>query len=110
MIEETIRSDNMGERIASFGWDVREVENGNDMKQLYETLRDLPPSKPDRSKPICLMLHTKKGCGVKYMEDGMAKWHAGGIGDDKIDETYASINNELEKQLGETDRLIADCR
>ncbi len=110
LIEETIRSDNLGERIASFGWDVREVADGNDMKELYETLRDLPESIPGHRKPICLLLHTKKGCGVQYMEDGMAKWHAGGIGDDKIDETYASIDNKLKAQLEETDRLIAACK
>ena len=110
LVNDTIRCDNLGERIASFGWDVREIENGNDMKQLYEALRDLPASVPGHRKPICLVLHTTKGCGVQYMEDGMAKWHAGGIGDDKIDETYASIDAKLKAQLAETDRLIAEAR
>lgn len=108
LVGETIRDDNLGERIASFGWDVREVENGNDMKQLYAALRDLPASTPGHAKPVCLILQTTKGCGVQYMEDGMAKWHAGGIGDDKIDETYASIDKKLAAQLAETDRLIAE--
>lgn len=105
---ETIRDENLGQRIASFGWDVREVENGNDMKQLYAALRDLPASTPGHGKPVCLILHTTKGCGVQYMEDGMAKWHAGGIGDDRIQETYASIDSKLAAQLAETDRLIAE--
>lgn len=108
LVGETIRDDNLGERIASFGWDVREVENGNDMKQLYAALRDLPEAIPGHAKPVCLILQTTKGCGVQYMEDGMAKWHAGGIGDDKIDETYASIDQKLAAQLAETDRLIAE--
>lgn len=108
LISQTIRDDNLGQRIASFGWDVREVENGNDMKQVYQALAELPESDGTlRRKPICILLHTTKGCGVKYMEDGMAKWHAGGIGDDKIDETYQSIQDQLDVQLAETDRLLA---
>ncbi len=108
LTSETIRDDNLGERIASFGWDVREVENGNDMLQLYETLRDLQEATPEHRKPVCLVLHTTKGCGIQYMEDGMAKWHAGGIGDDKLEETYASIQTKLDAQLARTDRLIAE--
>lgn len=108
LVGETIRDDNLGERIASFGWDVREVENGNDMKQLYAALRDLPEATPAHAKPVCLILQTTKGCGVQYMEDGMAKWHAGGIGDDRIDETYASIDRKLAIQLEQTDRLIEE--
>ncbi len=110
LVRETINDDNLGERIASFGWDVREIENGNDMKQLYQALRDLPPSGPAHGKPICLVLHTTKGCGVQYMEDGMAKWHAGGIGEDKIAETYQSIDEKLKAQLEETDHLIAQAQ
>lgn len=107
LVSETINEDNLGERIASFGWDVRELADGNDMKQIYEALDQLPRyNGADRAKPICLLLHTKKGCGVQYMEDGMAKWHAGGIGDDKIDETRKSINDKLSAQLAETDAII----
>lgn len=107
LVSETINEDNLNERFTSFGWDVREIENGNDMIQLYEALKNLPDRNgADREKPICLLLHTKKGCGVQYMEDGMAKWHAGGIGDDKIEETRKSINDKLETQLAITDLII----
>ena len=107
LVSETINSDNLGERIASFGWDVWELADGNDMKQIYEVLNSLPVrSGEERAKPICILLHTKKGCGVQYMEDGMAKWHAGGIGDDKIDETRKSINDKLAAQLAVTDAII----
>ncbi len=54
------------------------------------------------------MLHTTKGCGIQYMDAGLAKRHAGGIGDDKLEETYASIQTKLDAQLARTDRLIAE--
>ncbi len=109
LTSETINDANLGERIASFGWDVREVAHGNNMKELYEALRDVPEvNDTARSKPICIILHTVKGCGVQYMEDGMAKWHAGGIGDDKIAETYQSIDDKLAATLAETDRMIRE--
>lgn len=109
MISETINDDNLAERIASFGFDVKNLKDGNDMKEIYECLRDLPEVDWSKEqKPICIILNTVKGKGVKYMEDGKAKWHAGGIGDDKIDETYKSIEDELNADLAITDKLIAE--
>lgn len=107
LVSETINSDNLGERIASFGFHVLDVADGNDMIQIFEAIESIPRYPGEvRQKPTCLLLHTKKGCGVQYMEDGMAKWHAGGIGDDKIEETRASIQNKLEISLAETDRIL----
>ena len=107
LVSETINSDNLGERIASFGFHVIDVADGNDMIQIFEAIESIPRYPGEaRQKPTCLLLHTKKGCGVQYMEDGMAKWHAGGIGDDKIEETRASIQNKLEISLAETDRIL----
>ena len=107
LVEETVNMNHLDERMASFGWDVRELSDGNDMKALFEALRDLPVRNgADREKPISLLLRTIKGCGVQYMEDGMAKWHAGGIGDDLIDETRRSISDKLAAQLAVTDALL----
>ena len=109
MTADTIDDYNLGDRIASFGWDVVEVKDGNDMKQIYTALKSLPEVDWNKvQKPVCFVLHTVKGKGVKYMEDGKAKWHAGGIGDDRIEETYQSIENELQQDLAVTDKLIAE--
>lgn len=106
---ETIDDYNLGDRIAAFGFDVRELKDGNDMKQIYTVLKSLPEVDWNKEqKPICIILNTIKGKGVKYMEDGKAKWHAGGIGDDMIEDTYKSIDNELNIDLAITDKLIAE--
>lgn len=107
LVKDTINSDNLPQRIEAFGWEVRTVADGNDMAQLYEALDGLPAaSGTERRKPLCLFLNTVKGCGVQYMEDGLAKWHAGGIGDDKIDETRRSIDDKLAAALAKTDAIL----
>lgn len=57
---------------AAFGWNVIDVEDGNDMAQIVGALDSLPPANSD--KPTCIILHTVKGKGVSYMERQLM-WH-----------------------------------
>ena len=54
----------------AFGYDVVEVEDGNDMEQVVNALR-VPPCP---GKPRYILMHTLKGKGVSYME-GQVGWH-----------------------------------
>ena len=54
----------------AFGYDVIEVENGNDMKQVLDALHT-PPC-PGKTRYI--ILNTTKGKGVSFME-GQVGWH-----------------------------------
>lgn len=54
----------------AFGYDVIEVADGNDMKQVLEALKT--PSCP--GKPRYIILNTLKGKGVSFME-GQVGWH-----------------------------------
>ena len=54
----------------AFGYDVIEVENGNDMKQVLEALH----TPPCPGKPRYIILNTTKGKGVSFME-GQVGWH-----------------------------------
>ena len=63
----------------AFGYDVIEVADGNDMKQVVDALR-VPPCP---GKPRYILLQTLKGKGVSFME-GQYKWHGGGISDDDL--------------------------
>jgi transketolase len=87
--ERTISLEPLAERWKAFGWAVREV-NGHDLYQLTEALHAIP-FKP--AMPSCILAHTRKGCGVSFMENRV-EWHH-----------RVPTNEELEaalKELGET--------
>jgi transketolase len=107
LVEEIISSDNLYERITSFGWDVREIEDGNDMCQLFQALDTLPGTDGSKSKPICLLLHTVKGCGVDFLEQDMANCHAYSLDGEKLKRAHSSIDKKLESDLAKLEVYIS---
>lgn len=55
---------NMGERFASFGWFVQEV-NGHDIGEICNAIA---AAKEQSGKPAAIILHTHKGNGCKFAE------------------------------------------
>lgn len=60
----------LGEKWASFGWSVCEID-GHDMKELERVLRKVPDG---TGKPVAIVAHTVKGKGISFMEDDN-NWH-----------------------------------
>ena len=61
---------NIHAKAEAFGYDVIEVADGNDMKQVLEALH----TPPCPGKPRYIILNTLKGKGVSFME-GQVGWH-----------------------------------
>ncbi len=57
-------------KFRAFGFDVVEVDNGNDIEQVIAALE----KKTEPGKPKCIVAHTTKGKGVSFME-GQVGWH-----------------------------------
>jgi transketolase len=68
--ERTVSLEPLADRWRAFGWVVKEVD-GHDMETLIATFRGVPF---ESGKPNCVIAHTRKGCGVGFMED-RAEWH-----------------------------------
>lgn len=77
----------LGEKYRAFGFDVTEVQDGNDIEQVLKAL-DTPKKE---NMPRMILCHTLKGKGVSYME-GQVGWH----GKAPNDEEYAKAMAELE--------------
>ena len=60
-------------KFEAFGWDVLDVENGNDLDAIDQAIT-LAKEKTGKGKPICLLLHTEMGNGIDFMM-GTHKWH-----------------------------------
>ncbi len=58
------------------GWTVIPVENGHDLQAVYTALeKGVAAAQADPSKPICLMVKTVKGFGVKATEESASGGH-----------------------------------
>ena len=82
-------------KFEAFGWDVLDVEKGNDLDAIDEAIT-LAKQKTGNGKPICLLLHTEMGNGIDFMM-GTHKWH--GIAPN--DEQLVSALAQNEETLGD---------
>jgi transketolase len=68
--ERIIGMEPLADRWRAFGWGVVEVD-GHDLEALVRTFDALPPAS---GRPTCVIAHTRKGCGVSFIEDRV-EWH-----------------------------------
>lgn len=66
--EDTNGLDPLDQKLASFGWEVREID-GHDISALLDAFG---PS--TTGKPVFVLANTKKGRGISFMEDRV-EWH-----------------------------------
>ena len=60
-------------KFEAFGWDVLDVEKGNDIDSVLAGLAKAK-SLTGKGKPVCILLHTEMGNGVDFMMHTHA-WH-----------------------------------
>ena len=86
--EDVMHHDDLHERFRSFGWNVIDVEDGNNIDQLNAAFEE---AKTVKGKPTVLIANTVKGCGSPVMEN-KAGWHH----HVPNEEEYAQIMKDLE--------------
>ena len=84
-------------KFISFGWDVLLVENGNNLEDLKKAVvkikkmfENSEKSTEENKKPIVIILKTKKGNGVKIMENS-PNWHGKILTKDQLEETLREL-------------------
>lgn len=93
--EQVLSLGNLRAKWEAFGWDVLEVEQGNDMASVVQGL-DEAKSRTGKGRPVMILLHTEMGNGVDFMM-GSHKWH--GIAPN--DEQLASALAQNAETLGD---------
>ena len=81
---------NMGDvkaKFEAFGWDVLDVEKGNDIEAIIAGLNEAK-SRTGKGKPVCILLHTIMGHGVDFMMNGHA-WHGKAPNDEQLEKALA---------------------
>ena len=74
-------------KFEAFGWDVLDVEKGNDIDAILAGLA-AAKSLTGKGKPVCILLHTEMGNGVDFMMHTHA-WHGKAPSDDQLESALA---------------------
>ena len=74
-------------KFEAFGWDVLDVEKGNDIAAVLEGLAEAK-SRTGKGKPVCILLHTEMGNGVDFMMYTHA-WHGKAPSDEQLESALA---------------------
>ena len=96
--EDSILLEPYADKWRAFGWNVIEVEDGNDMKQVVEALDSIPDSSSDI--PTVIISNTVKGKGVSFMEKQF-NWHCGSVTKDDLQTALSDLEAAYEKQRKE---------
>ena len=82
-------------KFEAFGWEVLEIQKGNDIKAILEGLATAK-AKTGKGKPICILLYTEMGNGVDFMMHTHA-WHGKAP---NAEQTELALS-QLEETLGD---------
>ena len=91
-VEEVMPLEPLGDRWASFGWNVIHID-GHNIDRIDEAFR---AAEDFKGKPTVVIAHTVKGKGVSFMENNVA-WH----GHPPVGEDYVKARAELVAHLNE---------
>src|SRR5690606_27973535 len=79
----------------AFGWDVLEVQKGNDMTSVIAGI-DVAKTRTGKGKPVIILLHTEMGNGVDFRM-GSHKWHGVAPNDEQLELAL----NQIPRTLGD---------
>lgn len=80
--EEVLPMGDLKKKFEVFGWDVLEIENGNNLEAVIKGLNEAK-SRTKKGKPVCIILNTVMGHGVDFMMHTHA-WHGKAPNDEQL--------------------------
>ncbi len=89
-VDSVMTISSLVDRWTDFGWNVRELD-GNDVDAL---VREFESDTAATGAPRLVLAHTRKGCGVSFMEDNAA-WHHRVPTDDELRTALAELDERI---------------
>jgi len=74
---------NLNDKLCSFGWEVIEIEEGNNMEEIFKTLTKAKES-TRKKKPVAVLMKTIMGNGVDFMMH-THEWHGIAPNDEQLE-------------------------
>ena len=72
----------LNQKFESFGWKVLEVDKGNSLDMIYETL-NAAKENSKKGKPVVILMKTVMGNGVDFMMH-THEWHGKAPNDEQL--------------------------
>lgn len=94
--EDVLNMGSVSAKFEAFGWDVMEIEKGNDIESILKGYEEAK-AKTGKGKPVCVLLHTEMGNGVDYMM-GTHAWHGKAPNDEQLEK---ALKQNPETSLGD---------
>jgi transketolase len=84
--DEVLPMGSIRAKFEAFGWDVLDIEKGNDIEAVIAGLNEAK-AKTGKGKPVCILLHTEMGNGVDFMMHTHA-WHGKAPNDEQLAKAF----------------------
>lgn len=81
--DEVLNMGSLQAKFEAFGWDVLNIEKGNDLQAVINGLQEAK-QKTGNKKPVMILLHTEMGNGVDFMMNTHA-WHGKAPNNDQLE-------------------------
>jgi transketolase len=88
-VDEVLELEPFAAKWKAFGWSVAEV-NGHGLFEIGEVLERVPR---EPGKPTCVLAHTIKGKGIRFMENKLL-WHYRAPNAAEIEQALAELEAE----------------
>lgn len=85
--DEVMPMGSLKAKFESFGWDVLEVKEGNDLEVIIASLKQAQ-ALTGKGKPVCILLYTEMGNGIDFMMHTHA-WHGKAPNDEQLESALA---------------------
>ena len=92
-VDEVMTLGDLKAKFESFLWKVVVIDNGNDMQQVLDGMAKAK-SMTGQGSPVCVILKTKMGYGVDFMQD-TNKYHGAVLSADDLPKALAQLNETL---------------
>jgi len=92
-VEEVMSLGNLQAKFESFLWKVVVIDNGNDMQQVLDGMARAK-ALTGQGSPVCVILKTKMGYGVDFMQD-TNKYHGAVLSADDLPKALAQLPETL---------------
>ncbi len=93
--EKVMNNLDLKAKYQAFGWDTVDLDNGNNMEHVLESLK-AAKQKTGKGKPVVILMRTGMGYGVDFMM-GTHKWHGAAPNDAQL----LTALNQLPVTLGD---------
>jgi transketolase len=87
---------NLGALWKAAGWDVSNIDNGNDVEEVLQILDEAKKSEGENPKVI--LTKTIKGKGISFMENNLA-FHAAPINEEQYKQAIVDLNRAEASRL-----------